>query len=524
MGLINYSANIVIVSVCLVTVARCAWMLLTWAWLKPKAVERRLRQQGLKGNSYRLLYGDMKDMSKMNKEVTSKPCSGWSADDLSDRVVPFLKQTVESYGSDSFIWSGPVPLVNILEPEFIREVLLKMNLFRKPNVNPVFSLLLPGIINYEGEKWTFHRRLINPAFHIHKLKLMIPAFHASCLDIVTEWHNMVAENDSIELDVWSYMNTLSADAISRAAFGSSYQEGRKIFELIKELASLTLQLSSSVYIPGSRYLPTPINKRMNEVDKNIQSLLRGIIDKRKNAMNAGEAAKEDLLGTLMGSSSVELQGRGANEDIVGMDVQEVIDECKLFYFAGQETTAALLVWTMILLSKHQDWQDRARKEVMNTFGEAMPTLDHLNQLKIVTMILQEVLRIYPPFVQLNRLVHEDIKLGKFILPAGILVNLPIILLHHDHQIWGDDAKEFNPERFSEGVLEATKGNTVSYFPFGWGPRICIGQNFSLIEAKLAVAMILQNFSLELSPSYVHAPCTVITLQPQFGAQVILRRL
>ncbi|PHT77050.1 hypothetical protein T459_20572 [Capsicum annuum] len=139
------------------------------------------------------------------------------------------------------------------------------------------------------------------------------------------------------------------------------------------------------------------------------------------------------------------------------------------------------------------------------------------------MILYESLRLYPPIATLTRRANEDIVSGEVSIPADVLISLPVILLHHDKEIWGEDANKFNPERFKEGISSATKGQ-VAYFPFGWGPRICIGHNFAMLEAKMAVSMILQSFSFQLSPSYAHAPQSIITMQPQYGAPLIFCKL
>ncbi|XP_047177741.1 cytochrome P450 72A68-like [Vigna umbellata] len=505
----------------LILVLICAWRILNWLWFTPKRLERLLREQGVQGNPYTLFVGDTNEFVKMRTEAFSKPMNLFSHD-IVPRVFSFFHHSIDTHGKNSFIWFGPAPRVTLTDPELIKEVFNKSNDFEKITMNPQVRLLAPGLVRLEGEKWSRHRKIINPAFNLEKLKDMLPLFIKCCDDLISKWEKMLSFNGSSEIDVWPFLQTLASDAISRTAFGSSYEEGRRIFQLLKEQTQLTVQLMLKVYIPGWRFVPTTTHKRMKAIDREIKASLMDIINNREKALKEGEATKHDLLDILLESNHKEIQEHGNNKN-VGMSIEDVIAECKLFYFAGQETTSSLLVWTMILLSMYPDWQTRAREEVLQVFSNRKPDFEGLNHLKIVTMILNEVLRLYPPVIGLARKVRKDVKLGNLSLPAGVEVSMPTILVHHDCELWGDDAKEFKPERFAEGVLKATNGR-ASLIPFGGGPRICIGQNFSLLEAKIALSMILQHFSFELSSTYTHAPSTVITLQPQYGAHLILRKV
>ncbi|RVW12450.1 11-oxo-beta-amyrin 30-oxidase [Vitis vinifera] len=207
---------------------------------------------------------------------------------------------------------------------------------------------------------------------------------------------------------------------------------------------------------------------MRQISNEVNALLKGIIEKREKAMKVGETANHDLLGLLMESNYRDMQENDERKN-VGMSIKDVIEECKLFYLAGQETTSVLLLWTMVLLSKHSNWQTRTREEVLRVFGNKKPDGDGLNHLKIVTMIFHEVLRLYPPVSMLLRTVFADSQVGGLYLPDGVQIALPILLLHHDHEFGermqrnstrGDFQKEFQRQQRAKFL----------FFPFGYGPR------------------------------------------------------
>ncbi|BAH93892.1 Os07g0419000 [Oryza sativa Japonica Group] len=142
---------------------------------------------------------------------------------------------------------------------------------------------------------------------------------------------------------------------------------------------------------------------------------------------------------------------------------------------------------------------------------------------MVNMFLLETLRLYSPVLLIRRKVGTDIELGGIKMPEGALLMIPIATIHRDKEVWGEDADEFRPERFENGVTRAAK-HPNALLSFSSGPRSCIGQNFAMIEAKAVIAMILQRFSFTLSPKYVHAPTDVITLRPKYGLPMILKSL
>ncbi|KAF6164585.1 hypothetical protein GIB67_017246 [Kingdonia uniflora] len=270
----------------------CTLYVILWAvkvlyiiWWTPKKLERALRKQGIEGPAYNLFFGNTKENFGMVKEARSKPMN--LSHNIALRILPFPLQAVEKYGMEAYYYS------------------------------------------------------------LSEIYCLSKGFYRLMISITELLQNNTAKEGSRELDVWPELQNLTGDVISRSAFGSSFEEGRRIFQLQTEQAELAIQAIQSVYIPGYRFLPTKRNTRMKEIDKELQNLLTNIIYKREQAIKAGEASNGDLVGLMMESNFKEIKKKNGSKKL-GMSLHEIIEECKLFYFAGQETTTLLVFYDLIM--------------------------------------------------------------------------------------------------------------------------------------------------------------------------------
>ncbi|KAH0923812.1 hypothetical protein HID58_023830 [Brassica napus] len=486
--------------------------------LRPWMITRRFKKQGISGPKYRFVYGNLKEIKKMKKEAKD-----WVLDpnsnDIFPRVVPHYHQWLSQYGETFLYWNGTKPTVFISDPELGKQILSTKLGFaviakKRPEVFILFGKGLPFI---EGDDWARHRRILNPAFSIDRLKVVMTKRMVDCtLRMLKEWRTQrKGEEVVMRMEINKDFHRLISDIIATTAFGSSYEEGIELFRSQAELGKYFLTSLTSVFIPGTQYLPTPTNLQLWKLDKNVKDSIKRIIDARlkSSSKNCGD----DLLGIM-------LKAAASKEYEKTMSMDEIVDECKTFYISGQGSSATLLTWTTFLLSSHQDWQEKLREEVFNECGkDTVPDSDTFSKLKLMNMVLMESLRLYGPVIKMVREATQDMKIGHLDIPKGTSIIVPFLKMHTDKAIWGEDAKQFNPLRFENGVSQAAN-QPNALLPFSVGPRTCIAQNFAMMEAKTVLTMILQRFRISLSPEYKHTPVDYFNLHPQYGLPVILQPL
>ncbi|KAI6681731.1 hypothetical protein NL676_035612 [Syzygium grande] len=501
-------------------------------WWRPRRIEDHFSRQGIRGPPYRFFIGNVKELVGMMMKASSQPMAPPFSHNILPRVLSFYHHWKKIYGSTFLVWFGPTVRLTVSDPDLIREIFTskQSEFYEKSESHPLVKQLEgDGLLSLKGEKWAHHRKIILPTFYMENLKLLVPVVASSVTSMLEKWEALMSKSGEVEIEVSEWLQNLTEDIITRTAFGISYEDGKAIFRLQAQQMVLAADVFQKVFIPGYRFLPTKRNIVSWKLDREIKKSLVKLIDRRR------EESGSDGDGGADGDATLEGRSQSRPNDLLGLMIQasnasdavsvnDIVEECKGFFFAGKHSTSNLLTWTTVLLAMHPQWQVRARDEVLRVCGSRdVPTKDDLVKLKKLTMIVNEALRLYPPVVAMIRRARADAELNGYQIPRGTEILIPILALHHDQAIWGSDANEFNPARFADGVARAAR-HPGAFIPFGLGPRNCIGQNLALLQAKLALAIIIQRFSFVLAPSYRHAPTVLMLLYPQHGAPIIFKRL
>ncbi|KAA8547807.1 hypothetical protein F0562_004236 [Nyssa sinensis] len=488
---------------------RVAYETISCYCLTPRRIMKIMEKQRVRGPKPRFLVGNILDMASLVAKSTSKDMDSINHD-IVGRLLPHFLVWSKIYGKRFIYWNGIEPRMCLTETELIKELLSKYSTISgKSWLQQQGSkhFIGRGLLMANGNDWYHQRHIIAPAFMGDKLK-SYAGYMVECTKQMVQSLQNAVDSGQTEFEIGEYMSRLTADIISRTEFDCSYEKGKQIFHLLTVLQHLCAQASRHLCLPGSR--------EIKSLKMEVERLLMEIIQSRKDCVEIGRSSSygNDLLGMLLN----EMQRKRGNG--FSLNLQLIMDECKTFFFAGHETTALLLTWTIMLLASNPSWQDKVRAEVKLVCNGGAPSVDHLSKLTLLNMVINESLRLYPPASVLPRMAFEDIKLGDLHIPKGLSIWIPVLAIHHSEELWGKDANEFNPDRFATKTFAAGR----HFIPFAAGPRNCVGQAFAIMEAKIILAMLISRFSFTISENYRHAPVIVLTIKPKYGVQICLNPL
>jgi cytochrome P450 len=360
----------------------------------------------------------------------------------------------------------------------------------------VRTLMGDGLVTSEGEAWRRQRRLVQPAFHHRQVAGFATAITDLTAEMLAGWR---ARAEGAEpLDVAAEMTRLTLRIVGHTLFGEELGDGhRPLGEAVAVALGHTARRAEAVLDLGD--LPTPGRRRFRRAVAQLDALVFRLIEERRGGRTDGH----DLLSLLLAARDEETGS--------GLGDTELRDQVLTLLLAGHETTATALTWTSYLLARHPPMQERLRHEVVEVLGERAPTHDDLGALPYLRMVLQESMRLFPPIWLIERRAQGEDVLGGCAIPAGTTLALSQYVTHRHPRFW-DEPERFDPDRFlPERVAARPRG---SYFPFGGGPRACIGAGFAMMEAQLILAMLVRHFRLDPVAGQRVACLPGITLRPR----------
>ncbi|WRX16946.1 Cytochrome P450 - like 10 [Theobroma cacao] len=494
--------------------------LLFSCWILPIRAYRKIKKNGFGGPAPSFPLGNIREM-KSNKNINDSSLgSSGISHDIHSTVFPYFARWQKSHGKVFIYWLGTEPFLYIAEPEFLKKmssgVLGKS--WGKPNVfkhdrEPMFG---SGLLMVEGDDWVRHRHVITPAFSPANLKAMASLMVAPATKMLDRWATLI-NSGKPEIDVEREIIKTAGEIIARTSFGLSYESGSKVLEKLRATQITLFNSNRYVGVPFSKFMCPKKNLEAKKLGKEIDQLLLSIIDARQKSWDG--SPQKDLLSLLMEGSHVD--GRVGKS----LTATELVDECKTFFFGGHETTALALTWTLLLLAMHPDWQNQLREEIREVIGDDEEIdFTKLAGLKKMGWVMNEVLRLYSPAPNAQRQSREDIKVDDLVIPNGTNMWIDVVAMHHDPAMWGDDVNEFRPERFKDDHLYGGCKHKMGFLPFGFGGRMCVGRNLTMMEYKVVLTLILTRFSFSPSPSYRHSPSILLSLRPRHGLPLIVQPL
>lgn len=423
-------------------------------------------------------------------------------------TLSFLRQpldfTMHMYKRYGDVVSVPT-LVGLLtlvfHPDGVRHVLQENHRNYNKDVPDyhILSLLLGrGLLTNDGESWLQQRRLIQPAFHRER----IASFGTLMTDAAVTWGKRWETGGYVDtgkpLDIMREMASMTLSIVCKALFGADLRE-EDLQRVGRVLTTANHLLSEAFYVPGILSLPTPQHYQFNAARRELRLVVDEIIRQRR----ADSEQRGDLLALLLDSRD-EATGEGMTD-------QQARDEVLTLLLVGHETTANALAWSFYLLAQHPQAVASLQDEYRRVLQGRAPSMADLPHLSYTRMVIDEVMRLYPPAWAVGRRALSNDEIGGYAIPKGAYVVIVQHMTHRHPDFW-EQPEIFDPARFS--AERAAGRHRFAYFPFGGGPRLCIGNQFALTEAQLILATILSRYQLQLVPTARVTPEALVTLRPR----------
>jgi cytochrome P450 len=423
-----------------------------------------------------------------------------------DNVQAFMDAWLE-YG-DIVHFRGPLTINLLVHPDYVERV-LRDNVANYPRpefvTDKLKSIVGKGLVAAEGERWQNARRVAQPAFAPELVKRYGETMIQTTGEMLDRWATSAESGRPV--DVKSEMMHISLANLATSLFDFDLREALDHIEpaVAFALAHTNRRLTSPV---DPQRLPLPSSKRFVETLAGLNELIYKIIGEHRRARNGTEGFFKLLLESQDPETGRPISDERARDEVIG------------FFIAGHETVSSALTWTFYLLSQNPESWRKLKTEVDTVVGDRTPTVDDVPNLKYVEYVLLEAMRLYPPiFVLMRRAVDED-EMGGYRIPKGSTVVLCPYVTHRHRDYW-DNPEGFDPERFTPE--RSAHLPRMAYFPYGGGPRKCIGNTFAALEMPLVVAMVAQRYRPNLVPGQTVFPEPAISLRPRDPVLVRLER-